>query len=282
MNVGPLMNEPYPALPETMTGETPAARHGGELLRQRREALGMHVVGLSAVLKVPVARLQALEEGRFDELPNLIFARALAGSVCRTLKLDPAAVLAGMPLPPATPDVRPVKGLDTPIETRAELAVIGERPRRQRRVWAVLGLLLVLALLALGAWWWQTTEDEAGPAWESPVAQGLPLGESGAAAAVPAATEATAPVDPGAAVTAGQVPAVRLSVTGVTWVQVTGATGALRLERVLQAGETLEAGDDLPLRVVVGRADVTQVWVRGERFDLTPVTRNQVARFEVR
>ena len=39
---------------------------------------------------------------------------------------------------------------------------------------------------------------------------------------------------------------------------------------------------DLPLAVVVGRADETVVTVRGQALDLAPLTRNNVARFEVR
>jgi cytoskeleton protein RodZ len=38
----------------------------------------------------------------------------------------------------------------------------------------------------------------------------------------------------------------------------------------------------MPLNVIVGRADATQVQIRGQSFDLAPVTRDNVARFEVK
>ncbi len=49
----------------------------------------MHIAALAASLKVPVNKLEALEAGRYDELPDLTFARALASSACRQLKVDP-------------------------------------------------------------------------------------------------------------------------------------------------------------------------------------------------
>ena len=60
------------------------------LLRAAREAAGLHIAALAAALKVPVRKLEALEAGRYGELPDLTFARALASSACRHLKVDPA------------------------------------------------------------------------------------------------------------------------------------------------------------------------------------------------
>lgn len=67
------------------------------LLRAAREAAGLHIAALAAALKVPVRKLEALEAGRYSELPDLIFARALASSACRQLKVDPAPILEQIP-----------------------------------------------------------------------------------------------------------------------------------------------------------------------------------------
>lgn len=69
----------------------------GVLLRQAREAAGMHIAALAVSLKVPVGKLEALESDNFAALPDAVFARALASSVCRALKIDPAAVLERLP-----------------------------------------------------------------------------------------------------------------------------------------------------------------------------------------
>ena len=77
--------------------EAAPAPSAGALLRQAREASGLHIAALAVALKVPVKRLEALEADRFDLLPSAVFSRALASSVCRALKIDPAAVLAQLP-----------------------------------------------------------------------------------------------------------------------------------------------------------------------------------------
>jgi cytoskeleton protein RodZ len=77
-----------------------ATTSAGTLLRQGRQAAGLHIAALAVSLKVPVHRLEALETDRFDLLPDAVFARALASSVCRVLKMDAAPVLAQLPLSP--------------------------------------------------------------------------------------------------------------------------------------------------------------------------------------
>jgi cytoskeleton protein RodZ len=74
-----------------------AAKSAGQLLREAREAQGLHVAALAVALKVPVKKLEALEANRLEELPDAVFVRALASSVCRALKIDAAPVLEKLP-----------------------------------------------------------------------------------------------------------------------------------------------------------------------------------------
>jgi cytoskeleton protein RodZ len=67
-----------------------------------------------------------------------------------------------------------------------------------------------------------------------------------------------------------------------SWVKVTDANGAVVLRRTLAPGDVAEASGELPLAAVVGRADATQVQVHGKAFDLSAVSRDNVARFEVK
>ncbi|HSB99271.1 MAG TPA: helix-turn-helix transcriptional regulator, partial [Burkholderiaceae bacterium] len=64
------------------------ARSAGAMLRAAREKQGLHIAALSASIKVPQAKLEALEAGRYHELTDATFVRALAHSVCRVLKID--------------------------------------------------------------------------------------------------------------------------------------------------------------------------------------------------
>ena len=54
------------------------------------------------------------------------------------------------------------------------------------------------------------------------------------------------------------------------------------LQRKLLSGEMASTSGALPLSVVVGRADATEVFVRGKPFELVLVSKENVARFEVK
>ena len=70
----------------------------GAMMRGAREAAGLHVAALAVAMKIPVKKLEALESDRLELLHDSVFVRALASSVCRALKIDPAPVLAKLPL----------------------------------------------------------------------------------------------------------------------------------------------------------------------------------------
>jgi cytoskeleton protein RodZ len=74
-----------------------ASKSAGQMLREAREAQGLHVAALAVSLKVPVKKLEALEADRLEELPDAVFVRALASSVCRALKVNPAPILEKLP-----------------------------------------------------------------------------------------------------------------------------------------------------------------------------------------
>lgn len=280
-------------------------------LRQARERAGLHPVALAAMLKVPVRRLEALEAGRFTELPDMTFARALALSVCRVLKVDPKPILATFP---ASNEVRLgdiEKSLNQPLPQRS-MPVAGNAvsPINPRLSWPV-GLAVLLVVVAAVLWFMlpqrqaSVTAPLSSPVAETAVAaspdaspeavvQEAPNpAELGAGtvtgAAVPTeAAEATASgLAPAAPRPESTSPAANASVLSLraretSWVQVTGASGRVLLQRSLQPDETVALSSDLPLAVVLGRADEVLVTVRGQAFDVAPHARNNVARFEVR
>lgn len=115
-----------------------------ELLRQAREAAGLHIAALAASLKVPVRKLEALEAGRYDELPDLTFARALASSACRHLKVDPAPVLAQIPH-------KTVAALDQVGAINAPFKPGNDEPASSPWGWLSRPAVLVAIALLLGA-----------------------------------------------------------------------------------------------------------------------------------
>jgi cytoskeleton protein RodZ len=100
----------------TESSQEPASP--GALLRAAREKQGLHIAALAAAIKVSPRKLDALENDRWTELPDATFTRALAQTVCRTLKVDPRPVLDR--LPAAAPVVLETQeaGLNTPFRDR--------------------------------------------------------------------------------------------------------------------------------------------------------------------
>ena len=267
----------------------------GALLRQAREEAGLHVATLAAALKVPVRKLEALEAGRLDLLPDAVFVRALAASVCRNLKLDPAQVLERLPAT-GGPRLAPTEGgINAPFRSPRDGAGPTWRDHLSRPVSIVVAALLlgalVVALLPLRL-------DEGGilavfapappapdtdPAPEPAAVTPAPEAAMTVAMAAPA-PPATAP-EPLSAASAAALPASGIVVfraRGTSWIEVTDAKGGVPLRKLLAAGETVGASGPLPLAVTVGSVSATDVQVRGKPFDMAPVSRDNVARFAVR
>lgn len=295
----------------------------GALLRQAREAAGLHVATLAAGLKVPVRKIEALEEDRYDELPDAVFVRALASSICRTLKVDPAPVLQRLPLTPQ-PRLAPTRqGLNAPFRTPSEPkpGLLDQLSRPV--VLTVLALLLgalVLIFLPLAQRGYDTVieANRSDPLMPPPGAaatepppppsvQSAPLAVPATPAVAPRSPAVTGAVDagsaaggvqlrtsaatvapppPAASAAAGSPPGsdgiIVFRARAQSWVQVKDAKGTTVMQRLLVAGETVGASGALPLSVTVGSAGATEVQVRGKPFDLAPLARDNVARFEVK
>jgi cytoskeleton protein RodZ len=293
----------------------------GALLRQAREAAGLHVAALAVSLKVPVRKLEALEDDRYDQLPDAVFARALASSVCRNLKIDPQPVLDRLPQTTAPRLVQDHEGIGAPFRAPGDVTAPGWREHLMRPVSLAVGALLLgaVAILLLPSFRLPPAATAkadvpavpmaaavvvpADPANAAPPAAADPAPTASAAAAsvAPNAAPATAampsamPAPTAVAATLATTPAttpaeapvpttgiVVFKATGPSWVQVTDAKGNVTLRRLMAAGETAGASGALPLAVTVGSVNVTAVEVRGKSYDLGPVSRDNVARFEIK
>ncbi|MBI2724712.1 MAG: helix-turn-helix domain-containing protein [Polaromonas sp.] len=310
----------------------------GEALRLAREAAGLHIAALAVSLKVPVKKLEALEADRFDLLPDAVFVRALASSVCRTLKVDPGPVLQLLPQSSSPKLLYQGAGINAPFRAPSD----GPGPSAWTQVSrpAVLaGLAFLLAALVLimmpslrtgmgdtisGAG--SPTQSSApvktaevnvvgeareqdapkkpdaqpesgASAEQSVVTSALLSSQAYSAPAVSASSEPVRPLvaslsqppagttTPSSAVAAPLLPSsgiVVFTAKSESWVEVTDSKGQVVLRRILAAGEVAGASGALPLAAVVGRADATQVQIRGKAFDLSALAKDNVARFEVK
>ena len=120
----------------------------GAMLRRAREDSGMHIAALALLMKVPVKKLEALEADRFADLPDAVFVRALAASVCRTLKVDPAEVLGKLPQPPRPQLEKSMRGIHIPVR-QPEFFIGGSLLGLVSRPAVMVVAALLLAILAV-------------------------------------------------------------------------------------------------------------------------------------
>lgn len=288
------------------------AATAGALLRAARERKGMTLAALAAAIKVSARKLDALERDALDELPDTTFARALAQSVCRQLRIDAKPVLALLPAAPAWANTRleeVARGSRTPLAPARRGADLQAR-RGLRPVFWLAGLLLLGAVALLYgrpdelARWWASVMPAPPAAAPAPVtaktidAAPAPAAASAAAADAPAsAAGEAAPASPAvvvetvhsapsgeAAAASGADPAgvLVLRASGESWVEVRDASGQLLLSRTLLAGEAVGLDGAPPLRAVIGNAGATSVSFRGAAVDLAAATRDNIARLELK
>jgi cytoskeleton protein RodZ len=298
------------------TDEAKALSAGG-LLRAAREKQGLHIAALAASIKVAPRKLDALENDRWDELSGAIFTRALAQSVCRALRIDPAPILALLP-PPKAVELDHVTGrLNAPFRERSArdegaLAAMAQRGL----LWAGATLLVAAVVtFLLPASWLSLESASALVASEpNPAPTAAPIGA--AAVAPTAAAPASASMVPPSAVAASApapvlgasapalvevthgapsatavqatvqaattAAALQLSASEVSWVEVRDGAGRILLSRNVLRGETIGVDGAAPLRLTVGNAAATRVVFRGQPVELATGQRDNVARLELK
>jgi cytoskeleton protein RodZ len=290
-----------PGTPGPPKHTAPLPTSAGQLLRRAREAQGLQIDALAASIKVTARKIELLEADRFDELPDATFTRALAQTVCRSLKLDAAPVLALLPSATGHRIEQVSEGLNAPFRDRSARLDGMAWGALFKAAWAPV-LFLVLAVLL---WYMPDGSLQAGiesarRLWassvpgqsvsEAPVTPALPgaapQGAEQASAPEPAVeTVFAAPrVEPTTALPAVLTPdagPLQLRASAESWIEVKDGRDRVLLSRSVQPGETLTLDGAMPLRLKIGNAVVTEVRWRGEPIDLAPMTRENIARFEL-
>lgn len=320
---------------DTAQASLDAAKSAGQLLREAREAQGLHVAALAVSLKVPVKKLEALEADRLEELPDAVFVRALASSVCRALKINAKPVLDKLPQLNTRVLDQPSSDVNVAFRTRADGPAPSALANLNKPVmFGVLAILLaaivIMFLPDFAARTANTTASGAAPAPQlssvgvsmgnpvnvpstpvgsvSDATTGVVSSAGATASATLATTSATTTLSVTPSLSTPSVSSPTLTITplanaadalpvpadsvvvftasGESWIEVKDAGGKTILQRTLQNGEKAGAGPAqgrLPYSVTVGRANLTQVSVRGQAFDLAPVSsKDAVAKFQVK
>jgi cytoskeleton protein RodZ len=303
----------------TVPPSPPKPVTAGGLLRQARQAQGLHIAALAAAIKVVPRKLELLESDQFDKLPDATFTRALAQTVCRALKIDAVPILALLP---------PLSGNRLGVAASGLNAPFRDRPGRPvQSSWAsfanpalwIAAVLIVgaLAVYTMPSGWLPIGGSTATHARADSPAIPLVASDAAATIALPADASASSPVVPAGAAASGAAslrsasspggsdaepsgsgaaaseastneeappPAgvLQLHATEQSWVEVIDARGQSLIARVLQPGEDVGLDGVTPLKVKIGNAGKTQVMFRGEPIELPGFTRDNVARFELK
>ena len=285
-----------------------SAMTAGQMLKKARTDAGLHIAALAVSLKVPVKRIEALESGQMDVLTDMVFVRALTSSICQALKIDALPVLEKLPKAALPRLNRNDVAINTPIVTSgaSKSAILSDIVSSQ---W-LMGVAL-LCIASAGVYFWPKTSSLAvseavTPTKSVSLPAATPLKEPSSSvestnSVLLAPPTGVVPVSVDSTVTSTvTTPAADISLTNSvanpllpvdsivifkasaeTWVEVKNATGNTVLKKLLIAGQAAGASGVLPLTVIVGRADATQVEVRGKPLDLTAIAKSNVARFEV-
>jgi cytoskeleton protein RodZ len=261
------------------------------MLRRARQSQGLHIAVLAASIKVSTRKLELLESDQLDKLLDPTFIRALAQSVCRSLKIDAAPVLAQLPQPSGRHLDQVNDGLNAPFRDRPGRFVPQHwaSPLSATWIWAAAVLAAAAAVYYLPSHWLPFLKPAVTRT------SGTQLGEPVAPKPAPATEPSSVPKTP---VTVALAPSTKadtdvaatepvggllqLRVSAQSWVEVSDGDGKPLLARLLQPGESVGLDGAPPLKLRIGNASGTQVVFRGQVLDLAAFTRENVARLELK
>jgi cytoskeleton protein RodZ len=283
-----------------MTERSDAGDGVGEEMARARAALGFSVADVAQQLKFASRQIEALEQGRFGELPTGTFARGMVRAYARLLKLDAEALVQRIAAQTATPDnAAAVASARRPIP-------ITDSARRTNLVYAALSLA-ILVVIAGVVFEWQRERFGAAKLTFVPAAAQAPLQTAPAplqaaqepqptsvASSVtapnltpmsqaetppPAAAAAEAPKAANVAGSTGNTKRIVMKFERSSWVEIRGRDGKV-LTSQLNAGGTEQAIEGRPpFALVIGNAQHVRLSYDDRPIDLAPHVKVEVARF---
>jgi len=259
------------------------AHLAGDMLRQRRQQLGLDLGDVAAVLKIKPAYLEALEQGRTDKLPAPVYAigfmRGLSGLTARAdlsfpIRLGEDSMPGGEVLLAAMilaccgygtwyflstgEGSHPERVAQVPAELlppKSEVALMQPTAPQQSEVLTAPEATVPAA------------DGDAPAGWANPA---LPLaGSSAAPPTAPvsvhsvAAAAGTEPSSSAVSRAGGRGAQIIIRATAASWVQISDRKRTVLVARVLKPGETYEVLDEPGLTMRTGNAGGLAITVGG-------------------
>jgi cytoskeleton protein RodZ len=277
-----------------MTEHNDAGDGVGEDLARARKALGFSVADVAQQLKFSVRQIEALEQGRFAELPTGTFGRGMVRAYARLLKLDPEPLVQRVAGRTATPDnAAAVASVRRPIP-------ITDSSRRTNLIYAALSLAILVVIGGV-VFEWQRERSGAARMTFVPAAAQAPLQSTPApanpapqqvAAAAPSqlptpvAEQAGQPAQaekaaaaPPAAVAKAGMRRIQMKFERESWVEIRGRDGKILTSELNQGGTEKVVDGNPPFTLIIGNAHHVKLSYDERPIDLAPHVKVEVARF---
>lgn len=119
----------------------------GALLRETRQQLGQDLKLVAATLRIRQPYLQAIEDGRFQDLPGSTYAVGFVRGYAEYLGLDSKEI------------VRRFRQENSDFASHHELVFPSAASEGSIPNGALLGLAVIAAVVAYGTWYWYQTRD---------------------------------------------------------------------------------------------------------------------------
>lgn len=285
-----------------MTESADAGLGVGEELARARAALGLSIGDVAQQLKFAARQIEALEQGRFEELPAGTFARGMVRAYARLLKLDAEPLVGRVAARVAVPDnAAAVASARRPI-------AITDSARRTNLIYGALSVA-ILGVIAAVVFEWQRERSNAARLSFVAAAQ-APLEPQRAAAVDTLASAVTppnlsplaaaAPAEPAeprpaTARVAASRPESQAAADGTggtggtrrivmkfereSWVEIRGRDGKALVSQLNAAGSERTVEGKAPFALIIGNAQHVRLSYDDRPIDLAPHVKVEVARF---
>ncbi len=253
----------------------------GTVLREAREQLGLSLADVESRLKFASRQIEALEADNFTRLPEISFVRRFVRSYAKLLQLDPAPLLASLPVEPAQPSLQTASvAIDVPFPNIYAT-------RRINIIWLSTGLVVVAITLVLFIWlnrsmsiMQQATMETI----ELPTVMPIPASRVIAAsppdvlAVSPKASTATKMIQTESKSASKQSASIRLKFDANSWVKVTDNDGKILVSQLNSSGSEQHLKGKPPFSVVIGNISGVRLYYQGKLIELAPFNNGGIAR----
>jgi cytoskeleton protein RodZ len=271
--------------PTPVPPTAPGAAQVGAGLREVRERLGWKLADVSALLRIRLTYLEAIERGDLAALPGPAYQTGFVRSYAQLLGLDSEEIL------------RRFRAEGLGRAAKAELTFLAPVPDRGVPTGAIALVGVVLVLIGYGIWYHNTANErrlatavpsvpaELAPlalppkpatppkpieAQAAPVAAPAPQAPAPAVAPTPSpAVVVTTPAPATPGVVAPPPPDTTVQgkailATADSWIEVRDATGVILFSKVLHAGQSWPVPQEAGLTLTTGNAGGTEITQDGK------------------